>query len=100
MTVQRKRPLQEHRYQGHAERAALRQYLADVPDPAEFADLLLMNKPQVAALLVDPARVYRGMAQDGPTAESLRRYSLCEVNGRGLTAFGLAVMRALRETKA
>lgn len=85
-------------YAFSAEARALRQYIADLPDPAVYAHELPLSV--VDAL----GRVEQG--RNGPRAVNnadgaiLRRYGLCDYpskisDGRDLTNFGRAVRREL-----
>lgn len=85
-------------YAFSAEARALRQYLADLPDPADFAHELPLHV--VDAL----GRVEQGRngprARDKMDAIILRRHGLCDCpskisDGRDLTNFGRAVRREL-----
>lgn len=78
-----------------AEERALRQYLADLPDPARYAEGLPAN---LALLLLTAIRKRDGShTVTEPVAQTLRRYGLCECSGRCLTNFGVTVMKILRQ---
>lgn len=85
-------------YAFSAEARALRQYIAELPDPADFAH-------ELPLLVVDAlGRVEQGRngprARDKMDAIILRRHGLCDTpskisDGRDLTNFGRAVRREL-----
>lgn len=88
----------DHDYAFSAEARALRQYIADLPDPADYAHILPLYV--VEAL----GRVHQGRnglrAADKLDARSLRQWGLCDTpskisDGRDLTNFGRAVRREL-----
>ena len=75
-----------------AERDAMRQFMALLPDPADFATALpsaIVEMLETGVTSGSPPR-----AIDARTAEALRPYGLCEVRGHMLTNFGAAVRRA------
>jgi len=81
-----------------AERDALRRHIADLPNPAVYAEWLALADPHAAQLLVNPTTCIRGTsAADQRVAAALRPYGLCEMRGTGITAFGTAVRRRLLE---
>lgn len=72
-----------------AHERALRQYIAQLPDPADYAatlPLAILEMLEVCVTTRDGVR-----AADARTAAALRPYGLCEVRGPMLTNFGAAV---------
>lgn len=76
-----------------AEQRALRQLIADLPDPAWMANQV----PLDVACSLERAFCRLGTWQAPGEAEAriLRPWGLCEVWGLGLTGFGVAVRRAM-----
>ena len=71
---------------------AMRQYIALLPDPADFATTLPLAILEMLETCVKARDGVR--AADARTAAALRPYGLCEVRGPMLTNFGCAVRRA------
>lgn len=81
-----------------AELDALRRHIAQLPNPAVYAEWLAFADPHAAQMLINPTTCIRGTsAADQRVAAALRPYGLCEVRGTGITAFGTAVRRRLLE---
>jgi len=78
-----------------AEAQALRDYLADLPDPADFATAL---PPALIEALASAYRKPEGFRlSDASMAGHLRRLGLVEMGGLYLSNFGAAVRRAAME---
>lgn len=85
-------------YAFSAEARALRQYLADLPDPADYAHELPLHVVDALGRVVSGRNGPR--AADKRDAIILRRHGLCDTpskisDGRDLTNFGRAVRREL-----
>lgn len=80
-----------------AERDALRDYLADLPDPEQYARYL----PEAFVIALRGAFLSRGsMCVPESVARFLRPHGLVEYGGCCLTNFGNAVRKALPEEDA
>jgi len=79
-----------------AEHHALRRYLADLPDPEHYARILPLN---VVEALMRVSRNRGWQAYNEDDAVLLRPWGLCECgrNKRGMSVFGMHVIRALLE---
>lgn len=85
-------------YAFSAEARALRQYLADLPDPADYAQELPLHVVEALGRVVQGRNGPR--AADKLDARTLRQHGLCDCpsmisDGRDLTNFGRAVRREL-----
>jgi len=88
-------PSEEPGWQTQAERRALRQFLADLPDPHEVA---LALPGWAIETLVHATRSENGLRLTDPDRiRDLRRFGLVEYGGPHLTNFGAAVRRAIME---
>lgn len=82
----------------NAEEHALRQYLADLPEPADYAQELPLFVVEALGRVVMGRNGLR--AADRADARTLRQWGLCDCpstisDGRELTNFGRAVRREL-----
>lgn len=90
-------------YRFAAEEWALAQYIADLPDPSEYA---LVLPEAVRSALATAYSTREGFTLLDPrTASQLRPYGLCDVpssisNGRMLTAYGMKVRSVILEWMA
>jgi|GEM_PF-4787378 len=82
-------------YAAQAERRALRQFLADLPDPRETA--LALPAPLLEALITTVRGQEGRRVTDLAQLPALRRHGLADIRQPYLTAFGNAVRRAAME---
>lgn len=82
----------------NVEEHALRQYLADLPDPSDYAQELPLYVVEALGRVVMGRNGYRAAGK--ADARTLRQWGLCDCpskisDGRELTNFGRAVRREL-----